>query len=482
MAMIDACYLFTSKGVPRQAIVWNVYELIHAEATWQLDAEIGSHYGAVPGEFTGFKDIDGAFRMFEIDTAENDDDRGMTIIAATDAAVTELERRIIREVRLEKETAKTAVEAAINTTGYEIGQMTASTKKKRPVNEYFATRWRVLRDIAEVFDIRVIPRRIVSDDLSVTKTIDVLKKENVFRGRLLEGVTDTRAIYVRKENAPITRMYATGKPTGEEDPPSCVTIENVEWKKSKGDPADKPKGNRYVKDEEAEALYGRREAVYSDKDEEDPEELIKAAWNDLQQRKRPKVTGGANVTDMEMIEGYSHKKIRLYDKVYVRTRSGEDAEAVIVDLKRDYLRPSRTKVTLGEETANTSSAGRKKDLVNQVASLTNSARRSGGSSAAANNRYIETRQLIQLNANSIQLNADEIVQINSEIVEINGELRAATATIGELKATIARIDDLVSGRASFDKVWIGSMRYSSSQVEWRQITTDNLPKYVLARD
>ena len=475
MAMIDACYLFSSKGEPRRAIVWGVYEMIHAEASWELDAEIGAQYGATPGEYIGFSDIDGNFRLFEIDTAENDDDRGITIISATDAAVAELEKRIVREIRLEKTTAETAVKAAVNTTGYALGSVTASSSRKRDVSAYFFTRWRVLRDIAETYDIRVIPRMTIGEDLKAVKTVDVLKRENVFRGRLIEGITDTRAIYVTKENAPITRMYAIGKPIGEEDPPSCVTIEDAEWSKKNGDPADKPEGQRYVMDEEAEAQYGRREAVYNDKDEENPEKLLEAAWKDLQQRKRPKVTGGATVTDLEMIDGYSHKKIRLYDKVYVRTRTGEDAEAAVVDVKRNYLRPSRTKIILGEEAASTSSAGKKKDLVSQVTGLTTNAARSGRSSAAAANRYIETKQLIQLNANTIQLNADEIVEINSDITKINSELTEIDGdlkVLGTLKADVAEIKSLLSGSSIVSSLSVTTLYINRRHVRSFTITID----------
>ncbi|MBR3794744.1 MAG: phage tail protein [Clostridia bacterium] len=475
MGVIDSCYLFTSKKVPRRAIVWGIYEMIHAEATWTLNAEIDVGYGATPGEFLGFKDVDGEFRLFEIDTAENDDDRGVTVIMSTDAAVTRLTQRI-GTVRLTGVTAEEAVTKAIAGTGFVLGRVTAGTDRRRDVGEYYETKWKILRGIAQDFNIRVIPRCVINPDLSETITVDVLKKENAYRGRLIEGVTDTSAIYVKKENAPITRMYATGKPIGEEDPPSCVTIKDVVWSKEKGDPADKPSGQTYIIDEEAEAEHGRRDGLYSDKNEEDPKKLMTAAWSDLQARKRPHVAGAANVTDMEMIGGYSHKKIRLYDKVYVRTRCGEDAEAVIVDVRRNYLRPARTKILLGEETDSASSASRRRDIVSQVAGLTQSARRSGASGAAAANRYIETRQLIQLNANTIQLNAEELVEINARLTQINGDLKV----LGRLQAQVAEFDSMLSGDSTVTSLNVQNLKIAGRSVYLKTVYVDGTPHQLLA--
>ena len=476
MGVIDSCYLFTRKKVPRCAVVWGAHELIHAEATWALNAEIDARYMAEPGEFIGFIDIDGAFRLFEIDTAENDDDRGVTVIAATDAAVTKLSQRIAREIRQTGVTAAAAVTRALETTTFTLGSVTAGTARKRDVSAYFETRWKVLRDIAEIFNIRVIPRMTVGEDLSITETVDVLKKTNTYRGRMLEGVTDTSAIYVKKENAPITRMYATGKPTGEEDPPSCVTFSSVAWSKASGDPADKPSGQTYIIDTEAEEEHGRRDGIYSDKNEEDPEKLLQAAWDDLQQRKRPHVSGTATVTDMEMIGGYSHKKIRLHDKVYVRTKRGEDAEAVIVDVRRNYLHPAKTKIMLGEETDSASEASRKKNIVSQIAELTKSARRSGSSGAAAANRYIETKQLIQLNANTIQLNAEELVEINAELTQINGSLKV----LGTLQAQIAEFDSMLSGDSTIRDLSVTNLRIAGRSVYLKSVEIDGTTHYLLA--
>ena len=106
---VDAVYLLDEKKQIRRVIVWGVYELIHDEATYELDAEIESEYNARPGEFLAFFDVDAHLRLFEIDTAEKDERRGVTVITATDAAVAELAHLIVPEIRMTGKTAKESV-------------------------------------------------------------------------------------------------------------------------------------------------------------------------------------------------------------------------------------------------------------------------------------------------------------------------------------------------------------------------------------
>ncbi|WP_371103515.1 hypothetical protein [Streptomyces sp. PU_AKi4] len=68
-----------------------------------------------------------------------------------------------------------------------------------------------------------------------------------------------------------------------------IDFSEVEWKKSNGDPVDKPKGQEWVGDPALLQKYGRlkngslihREGIFSDEDIEDEEELLKATYNHL---------------------------------------------------------------------------------------------------------------------------------------------------------------------------------------------------------
>ncbi|WP_347283643.1 phage tail spike protein [Lactobacillus taiwanensis] len=82
-----------------------------------------------------------------------------------------------------------------------------------------------------------------------------------------------------------------------------LTFADVEWKTSAGAPVNKPKGQEYVEDPKATALYGfsdghPRIGLVTFEDIEDPNQLINATWSALLEAKRPKVSFKAEVTDV----------------------------------------------------------------------------------------------------------------------------------------------------------------------------------------
>lgn len=82
-----------------------------------------------------------------------------------------------------------------------------------------------------------------------------------------------------------------------------LTFADVEWKTTAGAPVNKPKGQEYVEDPKATALYGfsdghPRIGLVTFEDIEDPNQLINATWSALLEAKRPKVSFKAEVTDV----------------------------------------------------------------------------------------------------------------------------------------------------------------------------------------
>ncbi|SUU91720.1 Phage-related protein [Alloiococcus otitis] len=74
-----------------------------------------------------------------------------------------------------------------------------------------------------------------------------------------------------------------------------INFSEVEWSKAKGDPVDKPKGQRYVEIPEASQLYGivggKPKVGFIDfEEEEDPENLLRLTYQELERVSRPQVT------------------------------------------------------------------------------------------------------------------------------------------------------------------------------------------------
>lgn len=416
---VDALYLLDSRRSIRRVIVFGVYELIHDEASHELDAEIDVKYCAEPGEYLGFFDIDHHFRLFAIDKADDDDKRGVTVITATDSAVAQLAHAIVPEARMEAATAQQAAEAVLAGSGFALGLVTLK-EETRALSLYMTNRWKALRDIAVQYQVRVTPYYEIVDGEIAGRRVDVTERTSEYRGILFEGASGTSQIYVTRSGIPITRMYGYGKATGEEDPPTCVTFADVVWSRENGDPADKPAGQAYIDDPDADSADVWEDA-YNDKYEEDPARLLASTWAELEKRRRPKVSGTATAADLEDIPGHEHRIVRLHDKVVVRTKRGEDVEAAVIGIKRNYLQPGLTKITVGEETDDSG-------LIQRIAKLSSDSSAQEKTAQSTSNRLIITRQLVQVNADTIQLNA-RLIEANTE------EIRMTASNLKDFEAS-----------------------------------------------
>ena len=420
---VDALYLLDSRRSIRRVIVFGVYELIHDEASHELDAEIDVKYCAEPGEYLGFFDIDHHFRLFAIDKADDDDKRGVTVITATDSAVAQLAHAIVPEARMEAATAQQAAEAVLAGSGFALGLVTLK-EETRALSLYMTNRWKALRDIAVQYQVRVTPYYEIVDGEIAGRRVDVTERTSEYRGILFEGASGTSQIYVTRSGIPITRMYGYGKATGEEDPPTCVTFADVVWSRENGDPTDKPAGQAYIDDPDADSADVWEDA-YNDKYEEDPEKLLESTWEELEKRRKPKVSGTATAADLEDIPGHEHRIVRLHDKVVVRTKRGEDVEAAVIGIKRNYLRPGMTKITVGEETDDSG-------LIQRIAKLSSDSSAQEKTAQSTSNRLIITRQLVQVNADTIQLNA-RLIEANTEEIRLTAsnlkDFEASTDTL-----------------------------------------------------
>ena len=416
---VDALYLLDSRRSIRRVIVFGVYELIHDEASHELDAEIDVKYCAEPGEYLGFFDIDHHFRLFAIDKADDDDKRGVTVITATDSSVAQLAHAIVPEARMEAATAQQAAEAVLAGSSFTLGLVTLK-EETSPLSLYMTNRWKALRDIAVQYQVRVTPYYEIVDGEIAGRRVDVTERTSEYRGLLFEGASGTSQIYVTRSGIPITRMYGYGKATGEEDPPTCVTFADVVWSRENGDPADKPAGQVYIDDPDADSADVWEDA-YNDKYEEDPARLLASTWAELEKRRRPKVSGTATAADLEDIPGHEHRIVRLHDKVVVRTKRGEDVEASVIGIKRNYLRPGLTKITVGEEKDDSG-------LIQRIAKLSSDSSAQEKTAQSTSNRLIITRQLVQVNADTIQLNA-RLIEANTE------EIRMTASNLKDFEAS-----------------------------------------------
>ena len=416
-------YLFDTHRRVRQVLP-DVYELVHDEAEWRLTAQIPLSAGAQPGEYLGFTCVDGAFRLFGIDEAEDDEQSGVTAIDATDAAVWDLMGVIVKSVKLKDAGAAEAFGAILSGTGCALGTVTA-TGRTGDIDIYYQNAWKALQDTRATYDARLVVRYGIADNVITGMALDVLAKESVFRGRFFDTAVDAESAYLTRSGRPVTVLYGLGNSVSTGDNPQKLTFADVVWSKAGGDPADKPAGQDWIGDAEAMAIYGRVEDVYTNQYQDDPAKLLRETWEQLKKVYKPIATATATVQDMEFVPGYEHQQVRLWDTVAIVRRDGTALESTVTGIERDYVHPWLTKLKTGDEDHDEPSLAR--EMARASASMEQLSNRVGGHGAGIS----ENKQFIVENQEIIRLHTIKINENGSKIQET--EIRMADAEIA-LKA------------------------------------------------
>ena len=400
-------YLFDTHRRVRQVLP-DVYELVHDEAEWRLTAQIPLSAGAQPGEYLGFTCVDGAFRLFGIDEAEDDERSGVTAIDATDAAVWDLTGVIVKSVKMEDAGAAEAFGAILSGTGCALGTVTA-TGQTGDIDIYYQSAWKALQDTRTIYDARLVVRYGIADNVITGMALDVLAKESVFRGRFFDTAVDAESAYLTRSGRPVTVLYGLGNSVSTGDNPQKLTFADVVWSKASGDTADKPAGQDWIGDAEAMAIYGRVEDVYTNQYQDDPAKLLRETWEQLKKVCHPLVTATATVQDMEFVPGYEHQQVRLWDTVAIVRRDGTALESTVTGIERDYVHPWLTKLKTGDEDHDEPSLAR--EMARASASMEQLSNRVGGHGAgiSENKQFIiRDREVIDLHTIKIKENGDKI--------------------------------------------------------------------------
>ena len=443
-------YIFDANRRIRRVLP-DVTELLHTESDGTLEAVFPQTAGATPGEELGFACVDGLFRLFTIDRVEHDDHNGTAIVTATDAARAELQDTVTLNVELESATAIEAARQILAGRGWRIEGGGGRSEK---VATDYTSAWAALSDLESTHEVRVLPGYAISGGVVMGRRLVVAERTSTFRGRIFEARLDATDIAITHSERPITRAYGVGAATGTQDVPTRMTIADAAWSRANGDPADKPAGQAYIDNPDAPPGALVREMMVLDENETDAAKLLEKTWEKLKARQTAHVSGTATVADVEMQPGMKYKAVRLYDRVAVIARSGEKVMATVLEIKRDYVRPHLTKITIGEEDFQL------RTLSKTVAALARSEIASRGRSAGASNKIIQNAALIQLNAEAIQMNAKTILmqaediklratkeeveqqgdQQNKKINAVSIDLSAAKAAL-ELKASQSELEE-----------------------------------------
>ena len=309
-------------------------------------------------QFFGFQSRDMAFCLFRI--SEKSYDIGLTI-QGIDRAESDLHSFIIENKR-PKGTADQVLSGILEGTGYQLGNVDGLTRTGKMSFYYISVRQALVK-IIESYACEFKVRYTFVENKIIGRYIDLSRSFGHFTGHQFEyGSNILDVTYEESSDDVVTALIGRGKGEQSTDENGEATggygrriqFKDVVWSVANGDPVDKPVGQNYVTNETARNIYGlhqngvikHRFGVYTNEDIEDPVELLKATYKELQRLSVPIVTFKANLLDLaNAIE----QDVWIGDSVgIVRDQIGIAFEARIHKLTIDKLDNNRSVAELGD--------------------------------------------------------------------------------------------------------------------------------------
>lgn len=280
--------------------------------------------------FMAVRENGSSFSMYKI-TADSDP-RGRLNFSGVSFAVDELSAYIVTDMRPKDKSFKQVAEQILGYTNGEwrVGFVDSTLPALSGTFYYLSVR-DALKQL-QTFGCEILFKCTITGNKVTDKWIEIYKQiGKVSNKRFVYGSNALEVVRQRDRSQLYTSIIGRGK--GEEVGDGYgrrIEFTNVEWKKSKGDPLDKPKGQNWLEYPEMTALYGipmkngskrKRETVLILEDIEDPVELLQATYENLVEYSRPliqfktSILGGdaiGNIVPIHRSDKGYHYKTRVF--------------------------------------------------------------------------------------------------------------------------------------------------------------------------
>lgn len=269
----------------------------------------------------------------------------------------------IKDLRPQNRTAKEMLTQILAQTRYSVGYI--ANTGQQSTNFYYTTVLASLQSVVNLFNLEITFDVVFDpiDNQVKRRLVNLYQKQGARTGRRFE-YGDKLLSVTREQSSDelVTALVGRGSSVqvseGTDGSPDGysrkITFADVVWKKSAGDPLDKPAGQEYLEDPSATAVYGFSDGkprigfVEFDKIT-DPALLLKATYDKLQELKRPKVSFKASVTDVgslnlgDTVAIIRHDlKIEYLTRVYKVTHDLLNAQNNTIELGDDFQKASIT--------------------------------------------------------------------------------------------------------------------------------------------
>lgn len=280
--------------------------------------------------FMAIREEDKSFSMYKI-TADSDP-RGRLNFTGVNFAVDELHSFIVLDMRPSNRSIKQVAEQILGYTNAEwrVGYVDPTLPAISGTFYYLSVK-DALKQL-QTFGCEIVFKCKINGNKITDKWIEIYKQIGVFSNkRFVYGSNALEVVRQRDRSQLYTSIIGRGK--GEEVGDGYgrrIEFTDIEWKKSNGNPLDKPKGQNWLEYPEMTKLFGipmkngskrKRETVLILEDIEDPRELLQATYENLVEYSRPliqfktSVLGGdsiGNTVTIHRSDKNYHYKTRVF--------------------------------------------------------------------------------------------------------------------------------------------------------------------------
>lgn len=320
--------------------------------------------------FMAVRENESSFSMYKIIT--DSDPHGTLQFTGVNFAVDELSAYIVKDMRPNGKSVKEVAEQILSYTNGEwrVGYVDSALKAVSGSFYYISVK-DALKQL-QTFNCEVVFKCKIDGNKVADKWIEIYSRiGEVTNKRFVYGSNALEVVRQRDRSQVYTSIIGRGK--GEEVGDGYgrrIEFTDVEWKKSNGDPLDKPKGQNWIEYPEMTKLHGiptkngtkrKRETVLILEDVEDTKELLQLTYENLVAYSRPliqfktSVLGGDSIGNTVTI----HRKDKNY---HYQTR--------VFSVKLNRL-TGQTECGLGDNLSN-SSTRQSANTQNSIADLTES--------------------------------------------------------------------------------------------------------------
>ena len=399
----------------------------------------------------------GSHQIYEVKQAKTTEPDHFQTVIAEHICISELSDDHMDSSEVTNKTAKAALQGVLNGTLWSVGSTSINPTSSGDLSR--GSVWQAVLQIKDNWNVYIEPRVTLAGNGTITRKLDILSPDGVWNGiRLSVDKNMLDPSVTIDDSEVVTALYGYGgtDPNAKiEEDPQEITFADVVWTKTADHPA-KPKGQKYLEDKTATALYGRngraRFGYFQNNDITDPNILLQKTWEALKQSSKPAVSIDGTVADLYRM-GYADQPLKLHDIALVEILpAGVKEQIQIIRMTVDLLDPSATTLTIGAYIPNIIYIERKTD------EKSGGGRGGGGGNKSSQDTWQEFRTTMEVYKNGTGM------AIRSVQNDIDNQQEEIAQQEAQLEVCFNKITAEVTDRRNADNTLNGKITVEAGKI------------------